>query len=311
MDPRLLKQLSVIVRCGSLSRAAERLNITQPTLTRAVQIIEHQVGGPVLVRTSNGVRPTAIGSRLAEIGERINDYAEHSRTLIEQWRQGLGGEVRVGVGPLLALGAINGFFAQAILDKQSVIHFVTATASTLIRQLHEGDLDLVLAPANIDVVQEDLERQIIFHDEVGIFAGVGSSYFGDKSLIKPESLKSQRWIESGASSGIYEALDPSRFSGPAQMIFTGGIDMVLTLLQTSDVMVPLPQRITLLSGRLSNDHMLNVDVLLPRRDIALWLPKRNLERPDVMGVAQRLKRHFLELDKTAPGRKADFNEDRA
>ncbi|MFC6673437.1 LysR family transcriptional regulator [Marinobacterium aestuariivivens] len=45
MDPRLLKQLAVIVKHGSLSRAAERLNVTQPTLTRAIQTIEHKVGG--------------------------------------------------------------------------------------------------------------------------------------------------------------------------------------------------------------------------------------------------------------------------
>ncbi|WP_432695702.1 LysR family transcriptional regulator [Marinobacterium sp. YM272] len=308
MDPRLLKQLSVIVKCGSLSRAAERLNVTQPTLTRAVQVIENQVGGPVLVRTANGVRPTDIGSRLAEVGERINDYAEHTRTLIEQWRQGLGGEVRVGVGPLLALGAINGFFPEAIADSRSVVHFVTATASTLIRQMHEGDLDLVLTPANIDVVQEDLQRQIIFHDEIGIFAGVDSPFYGDKSLIQPETLRSQHWIQSGASSGIYEALDSARFSSPAQMIFTGGIDMVISLLQTSDIMVALPKRLTLLSGRVGDDHLLDVDTLLPRRDIALWMPKRNLERPDVTDLAERLKRFFLDLDETAAGRTSNFNE---
>lgn len=301
MDPRLLRQLAVIVKHGSLSRAAERLNVTQPTLTRAIQTIEHKVGGPVLVRTSSGVRPTEIGARLAEVGQRISDYAEHTTTLIEQWQQGLGGEIRIGAGPLIALGAINGFFTEAITDTRSVLHFVTATASTLIRQLHEGDLDLVLTPANIDVVQDNLTRQIIFHDEMRIFAGVDSPFYGRKSSIEPEILKSQPWIASGASSGIFEALDAGRFSGPARMIFTGGIDMVISLLQRSDVVVTLPYRLTMLSERLNDDHVLSVKTLLPKRDIALWVPQRNLERPDVMDVAERLKRYFLNLDKTSVG----------
>lgn len=301
MDPRLLKQLAVIVRYGSLSRAAERLHVTQPTLTRAIQTIEHKVGGPVLVRTSSGVRPTEIGARLAEVGQRIDDYAEHTTTLIEQWKQGLGGEVRVGVGPLIALGAINGFFSEAISNSNSVIHFVTATASTLIRQLNADELDLVLTPANMDAIQDSLQRQVIFHDEMRIFAGIKSPFYGCEAPIEPEKLKSQPWIASGASSGIFEALDTRRFSAPARMIFTGGIDMVLSLLQRSDVVVTLPYRMTMLSERLNQAHVLDVNTLLPKRDIALWLPQRNLERPDVMDVAERLKQYFLSLDKTAIG----------
>lgn len=301
MDPRLLKQLALIVRYGSLSRAAERLNVTQPTLTRAVQIIENQVGGPVLIRTSNGVRPTEIGTRLAEVGERIHDQAEHTRTLIEQWRQGLGGEIRVGVGPLIALGAINGFFPEMISNSRSVLHCVTATASTLIRQLNEGDLDMVLTPANVDVVQGELSRSIIFHDEIRIFAGVDSPLYGASTTIEPERLKSEPWILSGASSGIAEALDSGRFSGPARMIFTGGIDMVISMLQTTDVVVALPYRMTMLSGRLNNSHLLDVNTLLPKRDIALWMHKRSLERPDLMDMAEHLKHYFQTLDTTALG----------
>jgi len=301
MDPRLLKQLSVIVRYGSLSRAAERLNVTQPTLTRAIQTIENRVGGPVLVRTPNGVRPTEIGTRLAEVGQRIDDYAEHSDTLIEQWKQGLGGEVRVGVGSLIALGAINDFFTEATASSNSVIHFVTATAATLIQQLNAGDLDLALTPANTDAIQDNLTRQVIFHDEIRVFAGVKSPLYGRKIAVEPEALKSLPWIASGASSGIFDSLDASRFSGPARMIFTGGIDMVISLLQRSDVLVTLPYRLTMLSERLSDDHVLIVNTLLPRRDIALWLPERNLERPDVKYIAERLKRYFQTLDKTSIG----------
>ncbi len=301
MDPRLLKQLSVIVRYGSLSRAAERLNVTQPTLTRAIQTIENRVGGPVLVRTSSGVRATEIGNRLAEVGQRIDDYSEHTDRLIEQWRQGLGGEVRVGVGSLIALGAIQDFLAQASEGSNSVVHFVTATAATLIQQLNAGELELALTPANTDAIQDNLTRQVIFHDEIRVFAGVRSPLYGCKKSIRPEELKTLPWIASGASSGIFDSLDTSRFSGPARMIFTGGIDMVISMLQRSEVLVTLPYRLSMLSERLGEDHVLNVDTLLPRRDIALWLPERNLERPDVQEIAERLKHYFQNLDKTAIG----------
>ena len=58
IDAKHLLWLAEISDLGSLSRAAEKLNVTQPTLTRAVQVIEAQVGGKVLTRERHGVRPT-------------------------------------------------------------------------------------------------------------------------------------------------------------------------------------------------------------------------------------------------------------
>ena len=45
MDPRLLIQLAVAIDLGSINRAAKRLNVTQPTLSRGIKIIEDRVGG--------------------------------------------------------------------------------------------------------------------------------------------------------------------------------------------------------------------------------------------------------------------------
>ena len=48
MDPRLLTQLAIIVELGSVTKAARKLNVTQPTLSRL--IMEDRVGGPLLRR---------------------------------------------------------------------------------------------------------------------------------------------------------------------------------------------------------------------------------------------------------------------
>ncbi|MCH1516400.1 MAG: LysR family transcriptional regulator, partial [Alphaproteobacteria bacterium] len=55
MDPRHLSQLATIIELGSVTRAAERLNVTQPTLSRTIRIIEDKVGGAVLRRDRYGV----------------------------------------------------------------------------------------------------------------------------------------------------------------------------------------------------------------------------------------------------------------
>ena len=71
MNPKYLAQLATIVELGSVTKAAQKLNTTQPTLSRTIKLIEDRVGAPILRRGRHGVTATEIGFRLAESqGER-------------------------------------------------------------------------------------------------------------------------------------------------------------------------------------------------------------------------------------------------
>ena len=55
-----------ILEEGSLNAASARLRISQPALSRQMQGLEHELGGPLLERSATGVRPTAAGNALAK-----------------------------------------------------------------------------------------------------------------------------------------------------------------------------------------------------------------------------------------------------
>lgn len=97
LDPKHLYWLSEIVDLGSFSHAAQKLNVTQPTLSRAVQVIESQVGSRVLERKRYGVKPIGIGLRLAEAGRNIAAFRVDAENAVDLWRTGLHREVRLGV----------------------------------------------------------------------------------------------------------------------------------------------------------------------------------------------------------------------
>src|SRR5512145_1160443 len=60
-----LKAFLVAMEEGSLNRAATRLRMSQSALTRQMQSLEAEVGGPLFERTTSGVRPTDAGYALA------------------------------------------------------------------------------------------------------------------------------------------------------------------------------------------------------------------------------------------------------
>ena len=61
-----LVRFLTVVSCGQIVRAALVLHMTQPSLTRVIHRLENEAGGPLFDRLSNGVKPTARGTFVAD-----------------------------------------------------------------------------------------------------------------------------------------------------------------------------------------------------------------------------------------------------
>ena len=153
MDPKLLGYLAVVVQFGSISRAAERLFMTQPTLTRALKVLEAKAGGPVLLRTRYGVKPTPLGTRLPDVEKRILREADYGSDVVRQWREGFQDEVRIGAGPFVEFAVMESLVDDLLNETGCVTHFKIGSASALLPELQKGTLDFLLAPRYLEFDQ--------------------------------------------------------------------------------------------------------------------------------------------------------------
>lgn len=78
------------------SRAAERLNMTQPPLSRQIRLLEHHVGTPLLERTSRSVRLTAAGKAFFPDAARILRLAEEAAATARRNAKGENGSLSIG-----------------------------------------------------------------------------------------------------------------------------------------------------------------------------------------------------------------------
>lgn len=91
-----IRALLIVIEEGSVNRAAMRLRITQPALSRQMKLLESEVGGKLLERETSGVKPTGLGHVLVKSMSPV--IASYEAALAEARRQarGMGGELRVG-----------------------------------------------------------------------------------------------------------------------------------------------------------------------------------------------------------------------
>ena len=301
MNPNLLKQLAIVVKQGSLTSACEQLHVTQPTLTRSIQQLEMKVGAPLLKRTRYGVIPTEIGARLSQIGDRILAETVRGNEVIRQFHSGYKSEFVVGIDPLWEFATVDSMTDYFLKEKRYAFHFRTASAASQISLLQDGELDFLIAPAHLSVAQKALDRQILFRDRSGIFAGKRSKLINAKKTVTKEDIAQQKWIIAGASAGFLESQAEVTGSDAAQMAFTGSIRSVMHLLNTTDMLVWLPARLALMAGEISQVQMLTVEgVASTRRDIALWSSLEHSERPEVLKVRELISDFIIKQDQEKP-----------
>ncbi|MFN7053533.1 MAG: LysR family transcriptional regulator, partial [Gemmobacter sp.] len=98
-----LFRLQTIVEEGSLRRAALKLNITQPALSRSLAQIEERLGQPLLDRHARGVVPNAFGAKVLSSVMRLSRQWELAEEELRSGTPVQGGTLRIEAGPLWRL----------------------------------------------------------------------------------------------------------------------------------------------------------------------------------------------------------------
>ena len=109
IDPKHLVQLTEIIDCRSFTLAAERLNTSQPALSRMASMLEAQLGVPIFESRRNPVTPTPLGTELANTGRSIRAATEQISDLAERIATGQQGELRIGAPPFHSQRVASGF----------------------------------------------------------------------------------------------------------------------------------------------------------------------------------------------------------
>jgi DNA-binding transcriptional LysR family regulator len=86
----------VVVEEGSVNRAAVRLHLSQPALSRQMQALEAEAGGTLLEREPSGVRPTALGHALLRAMEPVLGAYDAALEEVRRQARGVRSELRVG-----------------------------------------------------------------------------------------------------------------------------------------------------------------------------------------------------------------------
>jgi DNA-binding transcriptional LysR family regulator len=151
-----LRLFLVVLEEGSLRRAADRLRISQSAITRQLQLLEHDLGGRVLERTSSGVRPTNGGHALAAKAKTL--LADYDSVMAEVRRLVRGESERLRIGYIASAAQEYLGPALAVLRRaypKLKVKMLDQTPGEMIVALRQGKIDLALTLHGADLLSRD------------------------------------------------------------------------------------------------------------------------------------------------------------
>lgn len=148
----LYRVFYTVARCGSLTKAAEELFISQPAVSQAIKQLEGQLGTTLFNRTHRGMELSASGGKLIykKVEEALGLLDGAENTLIE---------IKTTATGTIRIGATDSIFSNVLADKIVQYHenfpavkfeLITGTTLDTIAQLKENKCDIVFINLPVD-----------------------------------------------------------------------------------------------------------------------------------------------------------------
>lgn len=163
MDLKQMRYFLAVAEERNFTRAAERLHMAQPPLTRQIQALEEDIGTALFVRTGKGVELTGAGQALLDEVPNLLSLAQRAKERAVLAGEGQSGRLDIGIFGSGVLDVIPRILARFHADRPEVrIVLHTLTKNEQVAALRERRISVGfnrLVPPEDDLVVEEVLRE--------------------------------------------------------------------------------------------------------------------------------------------------------
>lgn len=185
---------------ASISRAAERLMVSQPAVSKQVKELERSLAVPLFDRLPKGVRPTAAGAMLAPYARRIVALRDEADEALRQLRGLSLGSLAIAASTTAGVYLLPELFVRYRRNHPGIrLHLEILDSHAIAQKLLAGTVDLGISEGEVDDVA--IERSVLMQDELVAIAAPGHP-LARKRAVRAERLCREPFVvrETGSES---------------------------------------------------------------------------------------------------------------
>lgn len=192
VELRVMRYFLAVAQELHFTRAAERVRVAQPSLSKQIRNLEEELGVDLFKRSRRSVELTEPGRAFAEHAEQALLHAERATAMARAASEGVRGKVVIGVSPAVDSALyfrIHAAFTREFPDVQmeTVSAFAVQQAERLMRSdLHAGLIELPIRYRGLDILnisREGIVLAVSYNDSLASLKAIRSCQLKERPLI--------------------------------------------------------------------------------------------------------------------------------
>jgi DNA-binding transcriptional LysR family regulator len=194
MELHQVRYFLTVAETLNFTRAAERCNVTQPALTKAIQKLEQELGGGLIYRERQLTQLTDLGKTVLPMLERTLGAAEAVRRQAEEYQRQEIAPLKIGLPPSISSTIIMEPLSEIARQIPALkVEILEGTGSRIMERLMRGEIHVVIA-GNVADVPERVDRWPLFEERYVIVARTDHPLSRD-AMIPLRSLRDVIFLE--------------------------------------------------------------------------------------------------------------------
>jgi len=189
----------------NFTKAAEKCNVTQPSLTRAIKQLEDELGGDLFRRERPQAQLTELGQRMHPLLRQCYERALEAKSLASAIKNGEIGSLKLALSRTINLELLTSHLAE--LDRlfgRTEVKLLRGTAPEILEMLKSGEAELAIA-ADLGEEWERLDRWALFTEKFGLILNARHP-LAASSDIDVDELTQQHWLRRAYCEHFEEAM---------------------------------------------------------------------------------------------------------
>ena len=180
MDIEQLRQFLAVARLGNITRAAEEMRLSQPTLSRSMQRLEDEFGQPLFERKTRAVALTDAGELLQSRAKEMLGILDDTKAQITD--DGQSGRLRIGVIPTMAPYFLPNFLRDFHTEFPAAELLIQEdTTEDLLAHCKQGEIDLAIL--SLPIAAKYVETEELYQEELLLAMPLGHPLAKKKRVV--------------------------------------------------------------------------------------------------------------------------------
>jgi DNA-binding transcriptional LysR family regulator len=193
MEMHQVRYFLAVARTLNFTKAADECHVAQPSLTRAIKLLEGELGGDLFRRERPHAMLTSLGERMYPLLRQCYESAQSARSLAAMINDGEVGSLKIAVSSSIELGLILNQVNELRRSFTEIeLKILRGTGPQLVEYLKAGEAELAVA-ASIGEVWERLDTWKLFDEPFDMVFNRGHR-LANHERIELEDLKRERFL---------------------------------------------------------------------------------------------------------------------